>query len=86
MLSMTNIINEHNKRIINPPKDNISRTLNYIKRNSKCKYHTKQCKFEKKVIMTLVKQHLSSDIRTTKKHSIASNTKEIQNYQTNIKT
>ena len=34
--------------------------------------------------MALVKQHLSSDMRTIKKHSITSNTKLIQNYQTNI--
>ena len=40
----------------------------------------------KKSYHKTVKQYLSSDIRTTKKHSIASNTKEIQNYQTNIKT
>ena len=32
----------------------------------------------------LVKQHLSSDMRTIKKHSITSNTKLIQKYQTNI--
>ena len=35
-------------------------------------------------IMGLVKQHLNSDMRTIKKHSITSNTKLIQNYQTNI--
>ena len=35
-------------------------------------------------IMALVKQHLSSDMRNMKKHSIVSNTKLIQNYQMNI--
>ena len=39
---------------------------------------------KQKFIMALVKQHLNSDMRTIKKHSIASNTKLIQNYQTNI--
>ena len=34
--------------------------------------------------MALVKQHLSSDMRTIKKHSITSNTKLVQNCQTNI--
>ena len=34
--------------------------------------------------MALVKPHLSSNMRTIKKHSITSNTKLIQNYQTNI--
>ena len=34
--------------------------------------------------MALAKQNLSSDMRTIKKHSIISNTKMIQNYQTNI--
>ena len=34
--------------------------------------------------MVLVKQHLGSDMRTIKKHLITSNTKLIQNYQTNI--
>ena len=35
-------------------------------------------------IMALVKQHLSSDMRTIKKHSITSNTKLMQSYQMNI--
>ena len=34
--------------------------------------------------MALVKQHSSSDMQTIKKHSITSNTKPIQNYQTDI--
>ena len=46
---------------------------------------TKTKKIRKqKFILALVKQHLSSDMRTIKKHSITSNTKLIQNYQTNI--
>ena len=40
---------------------------------------------KQKFIIALVKQHLSSDMRTIKKHSITSNTKLIQNYQTNIR-
>ena len=47
------------------------------------KYQTKRRRFENKSLM-LVKQHLSSDMRTIKKHSITSNTKLIQKYQTNI--
>ena len=39
---------------------------------------------KRKFIMVLVKQHLNSDMRTIKKHSVTSNTKLIQNYQTNI--
>ena len=38
---------------------------------------------KQKFIMALVKQHLNSDMRTIKKHSVTSNTKLIQNYQTN---
>ena len=37
-----------------------------------------------KFIMTLLKQYLCSDTRIIRKHSIASYTKLIQNYQTNI--
>ena len=47
------------------------------------KYQNKRRRFENKSLM-LVKQHLSSDMRTIKKHSITSNTKLIQKYQTNI--
>ena len=36
------------------------------------------------VIIVLVKQRLSSDMQTREKHSITSNTKLIQYYQTNI--
>ena len=35
--------------------------------------------------MALVKEHISSDMQTIKKHSIKSNTKLIHNYQTNIR-
>ena len=38
---------------------------------------------KQKIIMALVKHYLSSDMRTAKAHSITSNTKLIQNYQTN---
>ena len=37
-----------------------------------------------KFIMTLVKEHLSSDMRIIKRNSITSNTTLIQNYQMNI--
>ena len=48
-------------------------------------FRSKRRKIEnKKFIMALVKQHLSSDMRTIKKHSITSNTKLIQNCPTNI--
>ena len=34
--------------------------------------------------MAFAKQHSSSDMRIIRKHSTTSNTKQIQNYQTNI--
>ena len=40
---------------------------------------------KQKSVMALVKQHSSWDMWTIKKHSIISNTKLIQNYQTNIR-
>ena len=95
MPNMKNRINMQIKKAINPTKDNIIRTCNCIRKHQcplkeKCltiMSHTKQVsqkrrRFENKV--ALVKQHLSSDMRTIKKHSITSNTKLIQNYQTNI--
>ena len=39
---------------------------------------------KQKFVIALVKQHLSSDIRTIKKHSITSNTNHIQNCKGNI--
>ena len=39
---------------------------------------------EQKFIMAFSKQHSSTDMRTIRKHSTTSNTKLIQNYQTNI--
>ena len=39
---------------------------------------------KQKFLMALAKQHSSSDMRTIRKHSTASNIKLIQNYQTNI--
>ena len=98
MPNIKNIINTHNKKIINPPKDNITRTCNCIRKhqcplNEKCLTNTVLYKAsitpneenpKTKIIMALVKQHLNSDMRTIKKHSITSNTKLIQSYQTNI--
>ena len=98
MPNIKNIINTHNKKIINPPKDNITRSCNCIRKhqcplNEKCltnnvlykqvSHQTKKIR-KQKFIMALVKQHLNSDMRTIKKHSISSNTKLIQNYETNI--
>ena len=39
---------------------------------------------KQKFVIALVKQHLNSDIRTIKKHSITSNTNHIQNCKGNI--
>ena len=49
MPSMKNIINTHNKKIINPPKDNIARTRNCIRKhqcplNEKCLTNNVLCK------------------------------------------
>ena len=98
MPNIKNIINTHSKKIINPPKDNIRRTCNCIRKhqcplNEKCLTNNVLYKAsitpneensKTKFIMVLVKRHLNSDIRTIKKHSITSDTKLIQNYQTNI--
>ena len=35
MPNMKNIINTHNKRIIHPPKDNIARTSNWIRKHQR---------------------------------------------------
>ena len=98
MPNMKKIISTHNKMIINPPKDNITRTCNGIRKyqshltknvestmsyTKQVSHPTKNIR-KQKFIMSSVKQHLSSDMRTIKKHSISSNTKLIQNYQTNI--
>ena len=101
MPNMKNIINTHNKKIINPPKDNIARTYNCIRKhqcplNEKCLTNnvlyqasitTNEENPKAKIylfIMAFVKQHSSPDMRTIRKHSTTSNTKLIQNYQTNI--
>ena len=55
--------------------------MSYTKQAS---HQTKKIR-KRKFIMALVKQHLSSDMRIIKKHSITSNTKLLQNYQTNIR-
>ena len=78
MPNMKNRINMQIKKAINPTKDNIIRTCNCIRKHQcplkeKCltiMSHTKQVsqkrrRFENKV--ALVKQHLSSDMRTIKK-------------------
>ena len=49
MPNMNNIINTHNKKIINPPKDNIARTCNCIRKhqcplNEKCLANNVLCK------------------------------------------
>ena len=84
MSNMKNMINTHNKKIINPPKDNIARTCNYIRKhqcplNEKCLTNnalykailqqTKKIQ-KQKFIMAFVKQHSRSDMLTIKKHSI----------------
>ena len=101
MPNMKNITNTHNKKIIKPPKDNITRACNCISKhqcplaNKKCltnNVYTKQVSHQtkkirkQKFIMALAKQHLSSDMQTIKKRSITSNIRLIQNYQTNIGT
>ena len=53
-------------------------------------YYTKQVSQQtkktqkQKFIMVFAKQDSSPDMQTIRKHSITSNTKLIQNYQTNI--
>ena len=95
---MKNIINTHNKRIINPPKNNITRTCICIRKD--------QCPVDEKCLTNNVlhkasitpneensKTKIYYGVSETafklrygnhKKHSITSNTKLIQNYQTNI--
>ena len=98
MPNIKNIINTHNKNIINPPKDNITRTCNCMRKH--------QCPLKEKCLtndvlykagITPNEQNLKTKIyygvsetvfkltyANHKKHSIISNTKLIQNYQTNI--
>ena len=91
---MNNIINKNNKKIINPPKDNIARTCSCIRKH--------QCPLNKKCLTNNVfskasitpnkenskiyygVSYSSSNMQTIKKNSITSNTKLIQIYQTNI--
>ena len=95
---MKNKINTHNKKIINPPKDNIARTCICIRKH--------QCPLNEKCLTNnvLYKASITSneensktkiyyDVSETafklryanhKKQTITSNTKLIQNYQTNI--
>ena len=80
MSNMKNIINTHNKKIINPPKDNIARTCNCIRKhqcplNEKCLtsnilykqvlLQTKKIQ-KQKFIMALLTQYSSSYMRTIK--------------------
>ena len=97
---MKNIINTPNKKIINPPKDNIIRTCNCIRKhqsplNEKCL--TNNFLYKNKASITPKEENSKTKIYygvsetafklrygNHKKHSITSNTKLIQNYQTNI--
>ena len=54
--------------------------MSYTKQVSHQEKRTRKQRF----ITALVKRHLSSDMPNIKKHSITSNSKLIQNYQTNI--
>ena len=95
---MKKIINTHNKKIINPSKDNIARTYKCIRKhqcplNEKCltsnvlyqaSITTNEENPKTEFIMALAKQNSSSDMRTIRKHSTTSNAKLVQNYQTNI--
>ena len=94
MPNIKNIINTHNKKIINPPKDNITRTCNCIRKQ--------QCPLNEKCLTNNVLHKASitpneenskikiyygvseTAFKLIKQHSITSNTKLIQNYQTNI--
>ena len=98
MPKMENIINTHNKKIINPPKDNIARTCNCIRKhqcplNEKCLINNVLYKAsiipneedpKTKIYYGVCKTASSADMRTIRKHSTTWNTKLIQNYQTNI--
>ena len=100
MPNMKNIINTPNKKIINPPKDNIIRTCICIRKhqsplNEKCL--TNNFLYKNKASITPKEENSKTKIYygvsetafklrygNHKKHSITSNTKLIQNYQTNI--
>ena len=94
------IINTHNKKTVNPPKDNITRTCNRIRKH--------QCVLMEKCLTNnvLYKASITPNKENSKtkiyygvsetafklryvnhkKHSLTSNTKLIQSYQTNIGT
>ena len=81
MPNMKNIINTHNKKIIKPPKYNIIRTCNCIRKqqcplNEKCLTNNVLCKDMLRYPKLRYANH--------KKYSITLNTKLIQNYQTSI--
>ena len=78
------MINTHNKKIINPPKDNIAKTCNCVRKQqyllnekflvNNVLYKASNTPSEEnpkpKFIMALVKQHSSSELQTILKHSI----------------
>ena len=98
MPNMKNIINMHNKKIINPPRDNITRTCNCIRKhqcplNEKCLTNNVLYKAsitpneensKTKIYYGASETTFKLRYANHKKHSITSNNKLIQNYQTNI--
>ena len=94
------MINTHNKRIINPPKDNFTRSCNCLRKhqcplNEKCLTNNVLYKAsitpneensKTKMYYGVSETTFKLRYANHKKHSITSNTKLIQNYQTNIGT
>ena len=90
MPNMKNIINAHNKKMINPLKDNIARTCPL---NKKCLTNNvlyKACitpnekNSKKKIYCGVSETAFKLRYANHKKHSITSDTKLMRNYQTNI--
>ena len=98
MPNMKNIINTHNKKIINPPKDNITRTCNRIRKqqcplNEKCLTNNVLYKAnitpneenaKTKIYYGVSGTAFKLRYATHKKAFNTSNTKLKQNYQTSI--
>ena len=98
MPNIKNIVNTYNEKIINPPKDNIIRTCNCIRKhqwslNEKCLINNVLYKAsitpneensKTKIYCGVCETAFKLRYVNHKKHSITSNTKLIQNYQTNI--
>ena len=98
MPNIKNIINTHNKKIIKPPKDNITRSCNCIRKhqcplNEKCLTNNVLYKAsitpneensKTKIYYGVSETAFKLRYANHKKHSITSNTKLIQNYQVNI--